>query len=85
MPDPSRKSLMSDLELVEYAEFRADKKRRSLRTVKDDTIRDSKVIEDRRTGERVTVPNKFIRSRGLSAAFELVHPELFEKYSRTNQ
>jgi hypothetical protein len=85
MPDPSRKSLMSDLELVEYAEFRADKKRRSLRTVKDDTIRDSKVIEDRRTGERVTVPNKFIRSLGLSAAFELVHPELFEKYSRTNQ
>tara|TARA_R100000234_G_scaffold33983_1_gene20054 strand:+ start:21641 stop:21895 length:255 start_codon:yes stop_codon:yes gene_type:complete len=83
MPDPSIRSRLSDLELVELAEFKADKKSRSLRTVKDDTIRDSKVIEDRRTGERFTVPNKFIRSIGINAAFELMNPDIFESKSRT--
>lgn len=84
MPDPSIRSRLSDLELVELAEFKAEKKNRSLKTVKDDTIRDSKVIEDRRTGERLTVPNKFIRSIGINAAFELMSPDIFENNSQTN-
>ena len=47
MPDPSQRSLLSDVELVEYANLISGQKNRSLREVKDDTLRDAKVIEDR--------------------------------------
>tara|TARA_A100001391_G_scaffold204198_1_gene198989 strand:- start:288 stop:542 length:255 start_codon:yes stop_codon:yes gene_type:complete len=82
MPDPSQKSLLSDVELVEYANLMSARKNRSLREVKDDTIRDAKVIEDRASGERVTVPNKFIRSIGVNPAFELMRPDLFQEYTQ---
>jgi|TARA_R100000149_G_C5871635_1_gene135591 hypothetical protein len=82
MPDPSQKNLLSDVELVEYANLMSARKNRSLREVKDDTIRDAKVIEDRASGERVTVPNKFIRSIGVSPAFELMRPDLFQEYTQ---
>ena len=84
MPDPSQKSLLSDVELVEYANLMSARKNRSLREVKDDTIRDAKVIEDRASGERVTVPNKFIRSIGVNPAFELMRPDLFQEYRQQN-
>ena len=82
MPDPSQKSLLSDVELVEYANLMSARKNRSLREVKDDTMRDAKVIEDRASGERLTVPNKFIRSIGISPAFELMRPDLFQEYTQ---
>ena len=82
MPDPSQRSLLSDVELVEYAQLQAGKNHRSLRTVKDDTLRDAKVIEDRATGEQFPVPNKFIRSLGLESAFELVNPDLFQNFTQ---
>jgi hypothetical protein len=82
MPDPSQKSLLSDVELVEYANLMSARKNRSLREVKEDTMRDAKVIEDRASGERLTVPNKFIRSIGISPAFELMRPDLFQEYTQ---
>jgi len=85
MPDPSKRSLLSDVELVEYAHLMADRKNRSLREVKDDTIRDAKVVQDRATGEQVSVPNKFIRSIGIQSAFELTRPDLFQEYQQQNQ
>ena len=72
MPDPSLKGKLTDIELVEYAQRVAGENHRSLRHVKDDTRRDSKVFEDRSTGERRTLPNKFIRAIGQDATFELV-------------
>ena len=84
MPDPSQKSLLSDVELVEYANLMSARKNRSLREVKEDTMRDAKVIEDRASGERLTVPNKFIRSIGVSPAFELMRPDLFQEYQQQN-
>ena len=85
MPDPSQRSLLSDIELVEYAHHKAERESRSLRNVKDDTIRDAKVIQDRASGEQISVPNKFIRSIGLQSAFELMRPELFQEYQQQNQ
>ena len=84
MPDPSKKSLLSDIELVEYAHLMAAKKNRSLLQAKEDTIRDATVIEDRATGERLTIPNKFIRSIGMQSAFELMRPDLFQEYQLQN-
>ncbi len=84
MPDPSTKSLLSDLELVEYAQREAGRKNRSLRQVKDDTLRDAKVIQDRATGEQISVPNKFILSIGINSAFELMRPDLFQEYRQQN-
>ena len=85
MPDPSARSLLSHIELDEYAHHMAAQKNRSLRQVKDDTIRDSKVVQDRATGEQVTVPNKFIRSIGINSAFELMRPDLFQEYRQQNK
>tara|TARA_R100001163_G_C4927210_1_gene104760 strand:- start:47 stop:301 length:255 start_codon:yes stop_codon:yes gene_type:complete len=82
MPDPSTKGLLSDVELVEYAQREAGRRNRSLRQVKDDTLRDSKVIQDRATGEQISVPNKFILSIGISSAFELMRPDLFQEYQQ---
>jgi len=76
MPDPSMKGRLTDVELVEYAQRQAGSSQRSLRRVKDDTIRDAVVYEDRETGERRTLPNKFINAVGASATFELVDPNL---------
>jgi hypothetical protein len=67
---------LSDIELVEYAQHVADQKERRLKQVKDDTVRDSVVYEDRSSGERRTLPNKFIRAIGAQATFELVDPRL---------
>jgi hypothetical protein len=84
MPDPSIKSLLSDIELVEYAGHMADMQERQLKEVKDDTIRDAKVIRDVVTGEQISVPNKFIRSIGLQSAFELMRPDLFQEFTEQN-
>lgn len=85
MPDPSIKSLLSDIELVEYASHMADMQERQLKEVKDDTMRDAKVIRDVVTGEQITVPNKFIRSIGIKPAFELMRPDLFQEFTEQNQ
>ncbi len=84
MPDPSMKSLMSDIELVEYASHMAETQERQLKQVKDDTIRDATVIRDIVTGEQISVPNKFIRSIGLKSAFELMRPDLFQEFTKQN-
>ena len=84
MPDPSQRSLLSDSELVAYAHKSSASKNRSLREVKEDTLRDAKVVQDRATGEQIRVPNKFIRSIGLKSAYELMRPELFQEYQEQN-
>jgi|TARA_Y100001938_G_scaffold144542_1_gene219311 hypothetical protein len=84
MPDPSKRSLLSDIELVEYAHHMAARKNRSLREVKEDTLRDAKVVQDRATGEQLSVPNKFIRSIGIKSAYELMRPDLFQEYQQQN-
>jgi|TARA_A100001391_G_scaffold153779_2_gene111627 hypothetical protein len=70
------RNLLSDVEKVEYAQHVADQNSRVLKQVKDDTIRDSTVYEDKASGEQRSLPNKFIRALGLAAAFELVDPTL---------
>ena len=47
MPRAALKNLLSDIEAVEYAQHKANKTERSFRRVKEDTIRDSVVYEDR--------------------------------------
>tara|TARA_B100002019_G_C20729335_1_gene338590 strand:+ start:114 stop:368 length:255 start_codon:yes stop_codon:yes gene_type:complete len=84
MPNPATRGLLSDIELVEYAQREAERRNRSLRQVKDDTIRDAKVIQDRATGEQISVPNKFILSIGINSAFELMRPDLFQEYQQQN-
>jgi hypothetical protein len=84
MPDPSTRGLLSDIELVEYAQRESERRNRSLLQGKDDTVRDAKVIQDRATGEQITVPNKFIRSIGINSAFELMRPDLFQEYQQQN-
>jgi hypothetical protein len=84
MPDPSNRSLLSDIELVEYAGHMAETQERQLKEVKDDTIRDAKVIRDIVTGEQISVPNKFIRSIGIKSAFELMRPDLFREFTEQN-
>ena len=84
MPNPATRGLLSDIELVEYAQREAERRNRSLRQVKDDTIRDAKVIQDRATGEQISVPNKFIISIGINSAFELMRPDLFQEYRQQN-
>ena len=76
MPDPSMRGRLTDIELVEHAQRQAGASQRSLRRVKDDTIRDAVVYEDRKTGERRTLPNKFINAVGAPATFELGDPDL---------
>tara|TARA_R100001443_G_scaffold28822_1_gene41991 strand:- start:12894 stop:13151 length:258 start_codon:yes stop_codon:yes gene_type:complete len=76
MPRAALKNLLSDIEAVEYAQHKANKTERSFRRVKEDTIRDSVVYEDRTSGERRSLPNKFIRAIGVDAAFELADPDL---------
>jgi hypothetical protein len=76
MPDPSRKNLLSDIELVEFAQRQANMNERSLRKVKEDAVKDGFVYEDRSSGERRTLPNKFVRAIGERATFELVDPDL---------
>ena len=49
-----------------------------------DTLRDAKVIQDRATGEQISVPNKFILSIGINSAFELMRPDLFQEYRQQN-
>ncbi len=76
MPDPSRRNLLSDGQLVQYAKRLATKNDRILRKIKEDAVRDSLVYEDRESGERRTLPNKFILAIGHKATFELVDPEI---------
>jgi|TARA_R100000008_G_C3447533_1_gene97670 hypothetical protein len=70
------RNLLSNTERVEYAQNLADKNNRTLRRVKNNTVRDSIVYEDRESGETRTLPNKFIRALGYATAFELVDPNL---------
>ena len=84
MPDPSNRSLLSDIELVEYAGYMAETQERQLKEIKDDTVRDAKVIRDIVTGEQISVPNKFIRSIGIKSAFELMRPDLFQEFTEQN-
>lgn len=76
MPRAALKNLLSDIEAVEYAQHKANQNGRNFRHVKNDTIRDSVVYEDRVSGDRRSLPNKFIRAIGLAATFELVDPDL---------
>lgn len=72
MPSPIPKHRLNDIELVEYAQRLSDSQKRNLRRVTDDDRRDAEIYEDRDSGERTSVPRKFIRALGLPAAFELV-------------
>jgi|TARA_R110000796_G_scaffold251997_1_gene384749 hypothetical protein len=83
MPDPTKRNLLSDIELVEYAQKQASMNERSLRKVKEDLRRDGLVYEDRNSGERRTLPNKFVRAIGEHATFELIDPDL--EMSDTNR
>jgi hypothetical protein len=76
MPDPSLRHKLTDIELVEYAQRVAASNPKSLRRITDDDYRDAVIYEDRSTGERRSLPNKFIRSIGVAATFELINPEL---------
>tara|TARA_Y100000114_G_scaffold127882_2_gene124733 strand:- start:8074 stop:8331 length:258 start_codon:yes stop_codon:yes gene_type:complete len=76
MPRGSLRNLLRDHEAVEFSQRKADKNGRSLRHVKDDIMRDSAVYEDRKTGERRSIPNKFIKAIGTAASFELIDPDL---------
>jgi hypothetical protein len=62
---------LRDTDLVERAKSQADNHPRSLRRVGSLPDRDMVVFEDRATGERRKVPNKFILALGDSTAFEL--------------
>ena len=83
MPDPTKRNLLSDIELVEYAQKQASMNERSLRKVKEDLRRDGLVYEDRNSGERRTLPNKFVRAIGEHATLELIDPDL--EMSDTNR
>ena len=72
MPDPSRRNLLSDPILVEQAKRKADDNKRSLRAMVPDSVRDGVIYQDRETGEKRTLPNKFIRAIGAPATFELI-------------
>ena len=76
MSKSQRRNLLSDIELVEYAQRLAETKPRTLKKLKSDTVRDAIVYQDRSTGEQRSLPNKFIRAIGESATFELVDPTL---------
>ena len=76
MPDPSRRNLLSDPILVEQAQRKATDNRRSLRAMVPDSIRDGVIYQDRETGEKRSLPNKFLRAIGAPATFELVDIEL---------
>ena len=76
MPDPSRRNLLSDPILVEQAKRKADDNKRSLRAMVPDSVRDGVIYQDRETGEKRSLPNKFIRAIGAPATFELVDIEL---------
>tara|TARA_R110000824_G_scaffold76290_1_gene193342 strand:- start:1434 stop:1688 length:255 start_codon:yes stop_codon:yes gene_type:complete len=75
MARPHRNKL-SDLTLVTSAQTLAGQKERTLRKVKEDTVRDSIVYEDRESGEQRSLPKKFIRALGASTTFELVDPNI---------
>ena len=72
MPDPSLRNKLNDIELVEYAQQLSKSSNRALRYIKDDSRTDGAFYEDTQSGERLSVPQKFIKSLGLDAAFELV-------------
>jgi|7_EtaG_2_1085326.scaffolds.fasta_scaffold63794_3 hypothetical protein len=74
MPDPARKSIMSDAVSINEAKEAAIKNTRSLRRVLDLANRDMVVYEDRTSGERRSVPNKLLLSLGTPTAFELSEP-----------
>ena len=76
MPDPSRRNLLSDPILLEQAQRKADDNKRSLRAMVPDSVRDGVIYQDRETGEKRSLPNKFIRAIGAPATFELVDIEL---------
>lgn len=65
---------LRDAGLVERARERVDVQPRNLRRVGAVEYRDMVVLEDRATGERRKVPNKFINAVGDSVAFELADP-----------
>ena len=76
MPDPSIQNLINDIELVEFAHQKSETEPRTLRFVKEDGRTDGSYYEDVTTGERQSVPNKFIKSIGLNTAFELMAIDL---------
>ena len=65
---------LRDAGLVERARERVDSHPRSLRRLGTVEYRDMVIFEDRATGERRKVPNKFINAVGDSVAFELADP-----------
>jgi len=72
LPTLTRESA-GDLMLTIAARQRAQTTPRSLRHVCDDE--DMVIMEDRETGERRRLPNKFVIALGNLVAFELADPE----------
>ena len=67
-----RKGLLSDLELVEHAEFLAVQNQRDLQLILVHGNKDCTTYEDVNTKERHALPNKYVKAIGSAAAFELV-------------
>ena len=84
MPDPHIRNLISDTELVELAQTTSQSKQRTLRFVKEDGRTDGSHYEDVTTGERQKIPNKFIKSLGIDAAFELMSIDPKDLIPRSN-
>ena len=79
MPTLTRKAV-GDPWLVATARRLSRENPRSLRHVGTTETADMVIYEDRETGERRQLPNKFVLSLGKLAAFELADPDsLMEK------
>lgn len=74
LPTLTRK-IAGDPHLMAIARRCAQTQPRSLRHVGDVETADMVVYEDRATGERRQIPNKFVLSLGKLVAFELADPD----------
>ena len=82
MPDPSRRNMLSDSDLVAQAQRKAEANKRSLRAMRPDSRRDGVIYQDRETGEKKMLPNKFIKAVGAPTTFELIDIQV--EMSETN-
>tara|TARA_R110001583_G_scaffold13263_9_gene57485 strand:- start:3177 stop:3422 length:246 start_codon:yes stop_codon:yes gene_type:complete len=71
MPDPNIKHIFTDPTLLTEAANQADKYQRSLRRVRELPHRDMVVYECRETGNRRSIPTKYLLALGAPTAFEL--------------
>ncbi len=77
MPNPPtlQRQTVGDPHMMMFACRGAREILRSLRHVGDVETADMVIYEDRETGERRQIPNKFVLSLGKLVAFELADPD----------